>query len=74
MSDRTRIKNLETVLESLVNYYVANRGGAGPMKAGEFICCVTPRHASEMTKAERAKDRCWSKWDRARRLLGEKLP
>ena len=61
-----RIKDLESVLNRLVNMYIANRGGDG-----EFICCITPQSANEMTPLERRKSKHWSLFDEARILLGE---
>lgn len=65
---------LRTILEILVNMYVANRGSDGTFpRPNEFICCITPRHASDMTPVERRLDITWSAWDAARIALGEKL-
>ena len=63
-------KELRECLEALVDEYVANRGSE---RAGEFICCITPPHAQDLTPAQRKRNKCWSLWDWARRLLGEKL-
>ncbi|MCK5605782.1 hypothetical protein KAR91_28055 [Candidatus Pacearchaeota archaeon] len=60
-------KELKEALEGLVDMYIANRGTPD----SEFISCITPRSASEMTPLERIKDRTWSTWDKARILIGD---
>lgn len=55
-----RIAELEGILHRLVDLYVKNKGANF-----EFIACITPKHASEMTPEERAADRVWSAWDAA---------
>lgn len=67
---QARISRLETCLDDLVRYYVANLG-----TKSEFISCITPRSASSMTKVERKACPAWSKWDAARNALAkEKTP
>lgn len=56
---------MEEALGNLVRYYVANLGSPD-----EFISCITPRHASQLSAKDRSKDDCWSKWDAARKALG----
>ena len=63
-------KELRACLEALVDLYVANRGQG---KKWEFICGITPPSAAIITNLQRARDKCWSLWDLARRLLGERF-
>ena len=60
-------KELKSCLNDLVDMYIANRGSAD----SEFISCITPRSAHELSPLERIKDRTWGAFDRARILLGE---
>ena len=62
-----RCVKLEKALSDLIDLYVANRG-----KDGEFITCITPKSAHEMTFFERKQSKTWVAWDEARILLGEK--
>lgn len=55
---------LRAALETIVNYYVANKG-----TKHEFILCSTGPHASEMTAKQRKAHKVWSMFDRARALL-----
>jgi hypothetical protein len=55
-------------LRELCDLYVKNRNS---QHTGEFIACITPPHASEMTKKERSQNRIWSPWDRAWEALGK---
>lgn len=55
---------LEAACGTLVNMYVANLGSKH-----EFICCITPRHASQMTAKQRKKCEVWAAWDAARKAL-----
>lgn len=52
------------VLKTLVDMYVANQG-----TDGEFITCITPPHASEMTKKQRKASKYWSAFDEAREII-----
>ena len=61
---------MRACLEALVEMYVANPH----CERGEFISCITPKHACEMKDKERKEHKIWRVWDRARHLLGEKLP
>ncbi len=63
----SREKQLEEARERLVNLYVANRGAPDH----EFISCITPRGASEMTFHQRRQSEVWSAFDDARTILGE---
>lgn len=60
-------RSLRAVLKNLVNLYVQNKG-----TVHEFISCITPKSACEMSTEERIKDSIWSVWDRARALLEKK--
>lgn len=53
-------------LEALVNMYIANKGSDH-----EFVKCITPRHASEMTDEERKLDKTWSVFDAARAAISK---
>lgn len=55
---------LERACEGLVKMYVANLG-----TPHEFISCITPPHASQMTKKQRAESKHWAAWDAARAAL-----
>lgn len=61
---------LREALNTLVKMYVANLGNP----ASEFISCITPLHASDLTAKERAKDSTWSAWDAARAALALAQP
>jgi hypothetical protein len=62
-----RLTAMENALKTLVEMYVANRG----RPTSEFIACITPPHASEMTPRERKREEHWKAWDAARLALGE---
>ena len=53
------VNKLLRAAKSLRDYYVCNRLN----DAAEFVAWVTPRHANEMTLAERKRDKCWKRWD-----------
>lgn len=57
-------KELIEAAEAIVKMYVANRG-----TDHEFISCITPPHASEMTKKERKQQKNWAAWDRLRTAI-----
>lgn len=60
-----KCKAMEAALSTLVKMYVANLG-----TRHEFISCITPRHASAMSKRERKESETWAAWDAARAALG----
>lgn len=64
-SYRERCMKLEEALSKLVDRYVANIG-----TDHEFISCITPKSASQMSFLERKNDDVWSLFDNARLLLG----
>ena len=64
------VKELAEVCQELIDAYVANLGHP----EDEFISCITPRHASEMSPAERRDDKYWGIWDRARKAICEAKP
>lgn len=57
-------RKMRKALAALVKMYVANLG-----TDGEFISCITPRHASSMTTKERRSCPVWKAWDDARATL-----
>lgn len=59
-----RIEQLETALKGLVGLYIANAG-----TEHEFISCITPAHAGDLTPQRRKMDRVWKVWDQARAAL-----
>ena len=61
-------KKLRDCLKALVDLYV-NRETEENLDS--FISCVTPPHACDLTPLQRRRDKCWSLWDWARRLIGE---
>ena len=62
-----RCQELEKVLSNLIDCYVANIG-----TESEFISCITPKPAYDMTFLERKRSSTWTLWDNARILLGGK--
>jgi hypothetical protein len=62
LEDRIRLH--KDAIEDLEDMYIANRE-----TSHEFIKCITPKSASEMSFFERTKDKYWTVWDRARVLL-----
>lgn len=62
-----RCKQLEKALSKLVDRYVANIG-----TDREFISCITPKSANQMSFLERKNNDVWSLFDNARILLGGK--
>ncbi len=54
-------------LSVLVMMYIKNKGNA----SDEFISCITPKSAHEMSPIERMRDKNWRAWDNARLALGE---
>ena len=58
--------DLLAALNNLVNLYVANKG-----KDDEFITCITPPHANEMTKTRRKNSETWSAFDAARAAIAK---
>lgn len=59
-------RKLREALERLVSLYIANLG-----RDGEFISCITPPAASEMTATQRADNKAWAAWDAARKALSQ---
>lgn len=57
---------LVEALERLTALYLVNQRTT---EGGEFVACITPPHASDMTPAQRKKDNCWAAWDKARAAL-----
>lgn len=60
---------LHNCLDNIVNRYVANRGNP----RSEFISCITPKSARDLSVSERMIDPTWKVFDEARLLLGEKF-
>ncbi len=61
MTDKEKLKHcdgLESILEALVDKYVANKG-----TKSEFISCITP---------EKRTDHTWLLWTTAMRFLAKK--
>ena len=58
--------DLKDALEALVKMYVMNRNSEY-----EFITCITPPNASDLTPDQRRESKTWRAWDRARALLTE---
>jgi hypothetical protein len=67
-SEKQQLKEALEALETLVNMYVANRGGDS-----EFITCITPKHACDLTPTARKRCSTWKAWDNARKVLGETI-
>ena len=58
------IKTLKECLKSLVDVYIANK-----LTRHEYIRCITPKGAYDMTWDERANNKYWQVWDKARELI-----
>lgn len=58
---------LHSALNKIVSLYIMNRG----KPSSEFIACITPKSACEMSPIERMRNKYWQAWDRARLALGE---
>ena len=61
--DRER---LLAACKALGDLYCANNH---PKTGPTFISCITHKHASEMTRAQRRKCAAWSAWDEARNAI-----
>ena len=61
---KKRLAEALAALDGLVKLYVANKG-----TRHEFISCITPSHASDMTKRERKQCRVWKAWDKAVKVI-----
>lgn len=59
-------RELRECLAALVDLYVVHK----PEEGLEFIVSMKPPFAADLTPLQRGRDKCWSLWDRARRLLG----
>lgn len=60
------VAKLRVAISRLVDLYVANQG-----TSGEFIRCITPKQAAEMTRQAREACEVWSAWDASRKAIGE---
>lgn len=60
-------KELRECLKALVDLYVVYK----PEDNLEFITCMKPPFAADLTPLQRRRDKCWTLWDWARQLLGE---
>ena len=67
MAECKNCKKIKLILAQLVDLYVANIG-----TDSEFITCITPKGAFEMTFFQRNQSKVWSAWDAARAALGGK--
>lgn len=56
---------LEAACATLVKMYVIGLNGKA-----DFIACITPKHAVDMTTRERKQCEVWAAWDAACRALG----
>lgn len=63
------IPTCSEALEVLIEMYVRNQNSK--FGGSEFIACITPPSASEMTPAQRRKDKTWKAWDDARSAIVE---
>ena len=61
---KKRLAEALAALEGLVKLYVANKG-----TEHEFISCITPSHASDLTRRERKQCRVWKAWDKAVKVI-----
>lgn len=66
---RSQVAMLRDALGVLIGKYVANIG-----TEHEFISCITPHHASDMTEKQRNTCPIWKAWDKARAVLAATEP
>lgn len=59
---------LVSALKKLCDLYIANRSS---VPGGDFISCITPPHASDMTTAQRKNNSVWAAWDAARAAIAK---
>jgi len=60
---------LQAAATAIVKMYIANKGRPD----WEFISCITPPHASDLTPEQRRASKTWRAWDRLREALGEEV-